>query len=106
MHGGEDRCSLSLYCSQNYFEIVCYLASGDEIVTLIKIRMKIYTWTAVSSEKRILSYSSQHSDEDGYTLSLCCKFEIKLRLFAIWLVVIKLPHQSKYKILRLGCRAT
>jgi len=35
------------------------------------------------------SYSSQHGDEDGYSLSLCCKFEINWRLLAIWLVVIK-----------------
>jgi len=85
--------------------IVCYLAGGDEIAISIK-NMKIYTCTAVPSKKRILSYSSQHGDEDGYTLSLCCKFEINLKLFAIWLVVIKLPHQLKYEFLRLGCRAT
>jgi len=69
--------------------IVCYLAGGDEIVISIK-NMKFYTWTVVPFEKRILSYSSQHSDKDGYTLSLSCKFEINLRLFAIWLAVIKL----------------
>ena len=85
--------------------IVCYLAGGDEIVISIK-NMKFYTWTAVPSEKRIFSYSLQHGDEDGYTLSLCCKFENNLRLFAIWLVVIKLPRQSKYEFLGLGCRAT
>jgi len=76
--------------------IVCYLAGGDEIVISIK-NMKFYTWTTVPSKKRILSYSSQHGDEDGYALSLCCKFEINLRLFAIWLVVIKLPRQLKYE---------
>ena len=88
--------------------IVCYiqyLAGGDEIVISIK-NMKFTTWTAVLSETRLLSYSSQHGDEDGYTLSLCCKFEINLRLFAIWLVVIKLARQLKYEFLRLGCHAT
>jgi len=37
MHGTEDRCSLSLYCKSEIIEIVCYLASGNKIVTLIKI---------------------------------------------------------------------
>ena len=33
----------------------------------MKELMQFYTWTAVPSEKRILSYSSQHGDEGGYT---------------------------------------
>jgi len=85
--------------------IVCYLAVGDEIVISIK-NMTFYTWTALPSQKRIFSFSSQYGDEDEYTLRLCCKFEINLRYFAIWLVVIKLPRQSKYKFLGLGCCAT
>ena len=33
--------------------------------------------------------SSQHSDTTGCPLYRCCKFEINLRLFAIWLVTMK-----------------
>ena len=77
--------------------IVCYLAGGDEIVISIK-NMKFYTWTAVPSEKRILSYSSQHGDEDGYTLSLCCKFEIVCYLAGD----IKISRPSKYEIFTPG----
>jgi len=153
MHGAEDRWSLSLYIMQvrNYYKIVCYsyLASGDEIVTLIKIWLDCHTiWE---------DYSSQHGDKgvdvhsactaslkwfcdglpsgwctwcgnchidqkyeilhldcrairkentqlfliaySGYTVSLFCKFEINQRFCAIWLVVIKLPRQSKYEFL-------
>jgi len=28
------------------------------------------------SEQRITSYSSQYGDDGGFSLSLCCKFEI------------------------------
>jgi len=48
----------------------------------------------VSPEQGIASSSSQNGDEDGCSFSLCCKFEIYLRLFAIWLVVVKLSCQS------------
>ena len=44
----------------------------------------------VPSENRIVNSSSQHGDKGGCLLSLYCKFEINLRLFAIWLVTIKL----------------
>jgi len=106
-HGDKGRCSFSPYCK---FEMILWLFTiwlvhGDEIVISIK-NMKFYTWTAVPSEKRILSYSSQLGNENEYKLSLCCKFEINLRLFTIWPVVIKLPRQSKYEFLGLGCRAT
>ena len=49
------------------------------------------------SEKRIPSYSPQYGDKGGCSFSMYCKFEINLRLFAIWLVVIKLPRQLKYE---------
>jgi len=54
------------------------------------------------SEKRILSYSSQHGDKDGYTLSLYYKFKINVRLYAIWLAVIKFLRRSKYEIFAPG----
>ena len=41
------------------------------------------------SEKIEASYSSQHGDAIGCSLSPSCKFEINLRLFAIWLVAMK-----------------
>ena len=41
------------------------------------------------SEKRGASFSSQHDDAIGSSLSLYCKFEINLTLFAIWLVAIE-----------------
>jgi len=47
------------------------------------------TLAAVPPEQRIISYSSLHGNEIGCSLSLCCKFEINQRLFAIWLVEIK-----------------
>jgi len=43
----------------------------------------------LAAQKRVASSSSQHGGKDGCTLNLCCKFEINLRLFAIWLVTIK-----------------
>jgi len=47
------------------------------------VSRNIYTWAAVPPEQREASSSSQHGDEDGCTLSLSCKFEINLKLFAI-----------------------
>jgi len=76
--------------------IVCHLAGGDEIVISIK-NMKFYTLTAVPSEKRVLSYSSQRGDEDECTLGLCCKFEINCLLSA-WLAAMKLSGRYKYNI--------
>jgi len=79
-----------------------WLHGGDEIVISIK-NMKFYTWTAMPSEKRMLSYSSQHGDEDGYTLSLCCKFEINLRLFASYLAGCdKMATSIEIRIFTLG----
>jgi len=74
------------------------------VVMKLSYRSKI-SWIAMPSEKRIASYSSQHGDEDGYTLSLCCKFENNLRFFAIWLVMIKLLRRLKYEFSCLGYRA-
>jgi len=69
--------------------MVCYLAGGDEIVILIKKYEILHLDCRAIQEENTQLYSPQHGDEDGYTLSLCCKFEINLKLFAIWLVVIK-----------------
>jgi len=65
-------------------EIVCYLAGYDKIFTSIEIR-NFRTWAIVPPEQRVASSSSQHGGEDGCTLSLCCKFELNLRLFAFLL---------------------
>jgi len=104
-HGDEDGCSLSLCCK---FEIDLRLFAIWLVVVKLscKSNTMFYVWAAVPPEKGIVSSSSQHGDEDGCSLSLCCKFEIDLRLFAIWLVVVKLSFQSIYVILRLNCRAT
>ena len=40
-------------------------------------------------EQRITSYFPRHGSEGGCSCRLCCKFGINLRLFAIWLVVMK-----------------
>ena len=48
------------------------------------------------SEKREASSSSQHGDAIGSSLSLHCKFEINLGLFAIWLVAMKF-HVGKIR---------
>ena len=65
-------------------------------------KYEFYTRTAVPPEQRVASSFSQHDDEGGCTLSLCCKFEINLRLFAIWLVMIKFLRRSKYEIFAPG----
>jgi len=63
---------------RNYYEIVCYLASGDEINCYNDQNMKIDVWTAMPSKKRIPSYFSQHGDKGGCSLNLYCKFEMIL----------------------------
>ena len=67
--------------------------------------MKLLHWsrTASPSEKRIPSYSSQHGDKGGCSFSLYCKFELNLRLFAIWLNFY-VDRNTKFS--PLGYRAT
>jgi len=55
------------------------------------------TLAAMPPEQRITRCSSQHGDEGGCSLSLCCKFEINWRLFAIWLVEIKFTPIKHYE---------
>jgi len=49
----------------------------------------IHVWAALPSEKREASSSSQQGDVVGCPTSPYCKFEINLRLYAIWLVAMK-----------------
>jgi len=87
-HGDEGGCTLSLCCK---FEINLRLLAIWLAAMNLTERYKhiIYVWAAVPSEKRIASYSSLHGDAIRCSLSPCCKFELNLRLFAIWLVTIK-----------------
>jgi len=58
------------------------------LLYLVKIRI-IYVRAALLSEKREASSSSLHGGEGECPLRSYCKFEINLRLFAIWLVTMK-----------------
>jgi len=69
-------------------EIVSYLPGYDENYH-IKQNTIFCTLAAVPPEQGMISYSSQHNDEGGCSLSLCCKFEFNQRLFAIWLVMMQ-----------------
>ena len=60
--------------------------------------MSFIALAAMLPEQRITSHSSQHGDEGWCSLSLCCKFEINLRLFAIWLVAVKFASISTMKL--------
>ena len=100
-HGDEGGCTLRLCCK---FEInlrlfAIWLAA---MKLLGHYKHSIYVWAAVPSEKRITSYSSQYGDAIRCSLSPCCKFEINLRLFVIWLVMIKFLCRSKYEIFAPG----
>ena len=87
-HGDAIGCSLGPYCK---FEITL------ELFTIWLVEMKlsrqsdyeIYFWVVVPSKKTEVSCSSQHGDTIGCSLNSYCKFEINLRLFAIWLVSMK-----------------
>jgi len=79
-------------------EIVCHLAGGNEVVRCYKHSINVCA--AVPSEKRIAGYSSQHDDAIRCSLSPCCKFELNLRFFAIWLVMINFYVDQNMKFSR------
>ena len=100
-HDNEGGCTLSLCCK---FEInVKLFAIWLAAINLSgHYKRNIYVWAAVLSEKRIASYPSLHGDAIRCSLSPWCKFELNLRLFAIWLVMIKFLCRSKYEIFAPG----
>jgi len=73
------------------------------VFCLLKSRT-IHTRAALTSEKREAYSSSHHGDAVGCPLSLYCKFDINLRLYAIWLVAMKnimsiKPRNSEFRLL-------
>ena len=71
---------------------VCILAGDNEIVMSIKHDYE-NVWAARDIWQLIANSSSQYDDKGGCSYNLYCKCEMNLRLFAIWLVTVKLLHQ-------------
>ena len=87
----DDAAICSMLQVWNKSEVVCYLAGCNEIMPHLwkRLHFHVVFWVALPSGKRNTKASSLHYGSFGCSLSPCCKFEVNLREYAIWLVIMK-----------------